>query len=675
MQGAGDSNLTKALILAARKAGKDSKVSLPTSLSSLLDGLDAVKLALPDFISRHYEEAIKLPDGPEKEYRLYQKDLILENILPELVQEAERRRAYYSKLTTLAKKREEIERCKDYKHFFSHWAYTFDPKNLLLAKAVPFKLFPFQEELLDKFYDVTFVNPRPLLVAKSREMGLSWLGTCFIVWAAFFGKPGIAIHLGSMTEAAVESQGNLASLFGKIIYQLNCLPDFLEANYSYSFGKVISTKGQSVITGQAPVPGFSRGGRYSLIWLDEFAHWPQDGVPQELSMLSAANARIYVSTPNGRNNEFYRLYSMEIEQIEAHWSKDPRKDNRWLQYQSKLYSPRAFAQEVEIDFTGSEAGLVFPHFSEPHSVITWTEFNKLYPFRVNGRPMIPSSWSRIMTHDKGATEEHRAVFLWLARPPEGDRLADSIFIYRQYMAPVRNTANSNAIAIAALETQSGERTNLRVNDLVNRRLMSHEDAQGAFTYDELSPELKMQFVRLRPGKNAGIDLMSMYMDVIDGHRSNPFRPFLQGRSRLYLIVDDEQGSLSCQGGKWIVKDPYDDRGMFRLRKEIPRYVYDEDGRIDKRPGMHDDAIDAARQAFYEMTGFLPRNRLHTDDPLAKIKEELAKLYPNADPVEMFERERRARIELERKAKSRSTAGENSLLEGVDFNHFWDLAFK
>lgn len=254
--------------------------------------------------------------------------------------------------------------------FIIDWGFTYDPRNREMA-TLPFNLFPKQVEYIEWLYD-RLTRKEDGITEKSRDMGLTWLTCAFAVWAWLFCDE-IKISFGSRKEKLVDDLGNLDSIFEKIRMYIRNVPAVFLPYYTNANGqkkqyeekkdatylKIINHQTGSSITGEAG-DNVGRGGRSTLYFVDEAAFIPRfDSVLAALSQNS--DVKIYVSTPNGTGNAFYRMrVSDEYPVFTFHWRDDPRKDQAWYDNQKKTLDPVIVAQEIDIDYAAAVDGICIP---------------------------------------------------------------------------------------------------------------------------------------------------------------------------------------------------------------------------------------------------------------------------------------------------------------------------
>ena len=571
--------------------------SLPTALSSALNDCIEAPRRLPQQL-KHLEAAKTIaPSDIDKDYIDWKME-VLEKRVTLGAKEARRRLKLIESLDTPSAQLIEKERCADDTlYWFNNWAWTVDQREPLMP-TMPFILFEFQQETIKWWEDLIFVKSGSGYLDKSRDQGISWLICAFSDKHWLFLDRFEALF-GSRTEDLVDANGRLDSLFEKLRFQLRMLPTWmLPEGFDWSrdsnFKRIVNPASGSVLVGEAPTTNFARSGRYLYIVPDELAFWPHSGYQAWGAMSQSSNSRLVITTPAGLNNQAAELkFKSDIPQKSIHWRRHPWKDQRWYDFQGKTMNRELRAQELDLDYEAAQAGRIFPMYDELRTVITKSEFCEYWGLESF---KIPDNWLRGMALDRGSTEDHRCVSLWVARPAEGCPLRDCVFVYRHFMPEVGATPRQVAKGIRMLESTWKE------YDLVNAmRLMSHEAKDWRDTFIK---EHALPFEPWETDYNAGISQLQNYFEVRWSIR-HPFKSsYLKGAPRIFFIVDDDQGKtlrrVDEQGNEtYYITAAEDDRGMARLRMEIPRYHYpvSEQGKAVSamRPfKLYDDAIDCLR---------------------------------------------------------------------------------
>lgn len=247
--------------------------------------------------------------------------------------------------------------------FIIDWGMTFDPRNVErgLPAAIPFLLFPKQEEWVNWFMD-RWRAQEPGITEKTRDMGMSWLTVALACTNCLFHN-GLVVGFGSRKEEYVDKIGSPKSLFWKARMFMDNLPaEFKggwEMNKHAPHMRIQFPETGSTITGESG-DGIGRGDRTSYYIVDESAFLER---PQlvDASLSATTNCRQDISTPNGMANPFaQRRHSGRIPVFTFHWRDDPRKSDDWYEKQVRELDPVTVAQEIDINYAASVEGVLIP---------------------------------------------------------------------------------------------------------------------------------------------------------------------------------------------------------------------------------------------------------------------------------------------------------------------------
>ena len=265
--------------------------------------------------------------------------------------------------------------CKNDPIFFiNNFCWTFDPRKT--PSKIPFELYDFQKTDIVNNIKYALDNKEPLHIVKSRDMGLSWVLAAFFAWCLLF-KEGFAGTIGSRKESEVDDQ-TLHSFIPKIAFIIEKLPYWMRGAFdkkkNRSYMKISHPDTGSFIRGEGG-DNMGRGGRSTLFFADEFAFVPRSSTVME-AISQNTDVPIFGSTPNGKGNEFARIYfDKKVKSVSIPYSKHPHKDEVWFKKQQVLMTEEQIAQELLCSFTKSVKGRVFPQFDyEKH-----TKFNTYSP--------------------------------------------------------------------------------------------------------------------------------------------------------------------------------------------------------------------------------------------------------------------------------------------------------
>ena len=224
---------------------------------------------------------------------------------------------------------------------------------------VPFKLYPFQEKLIDNFHKNRFnICKMPRQTGKSTTV-VSYL----LHYAVFNDNVNIAILANKASTAR--------DLLQRLQLAYENLPKWMQQGIiSWNKGSLELENG-SKISANSTSSSAVRGGSYNIIFLDEFAfipnHIADDFFASVYPTISSGQSTkvIVVSTPRGMNH-FYRMWHdsergrNEYVPTDVHWSEVPGRDSKWKEQTIANTSEQQFKVEFECEFLGSVDTLVNP---------------------------------------------------------------------------------------------------------------------------------------------------------------------------------------------------------------------------------------------------------------------------------------------------------------------------
>lgn len=243
--------------------------------------------------------------------------------------------------------------------FINDWGCTYDPRNLEIGQpaTVPFLLFPRQREWIE-WAVARWQSREPGVTAKSRDMGISWLGMSLFCTLCIFHDQ-LALGVGSRKLELVDKLGDPKTLFWKARKFIELLPPEFVGGWS-SKENLITFANGSTIAGEGG-DDIGRGGRTAIYMVDEAA-FLQRPESVDAALSQTTNCRLDVSTPNGAANPFAQKVQgwPDHRVFRFHWRDDPRKDEAWYAKQQETLDPVVLAQEVDMDFTASVVGVLIP---------------------------------------------------------------------------------------------------------------------------------------------------------------------------------------------------------------------------------------------------------------------------------------------------------------------------
>ena len=247
--------------------------------------------------------------------------------------------------------------------FINTFCWTYSPKTEV--KHLPFILFEFQEEAIRWFID-RIEKGEDAFAEKSRDMGASWIFFVYVTLWYWLFTEGSSFLIGSYKEALVDD-GTPASLFGKIEYTLESLPNWLLPNrfnkkQHKNKLKLINPANGNVIRGDTMNSEFGRGCRETAILFDELGFWDYSKGAWE-GTKDSTNCRLANSTPNGYNY-YAMIREMPINIHTMHWRSHPFKDEQWYTFEKATRTEESLAQEIDISYTKSLEGKVYPDWND-----------------------------------------------------------------------------------------------------------------------------------------------------------------------------------------------------------------------------------------------------------------------------------------------------------------------
>ena len=224
---------------------------------------------------------------------------------------------------------------------------------------VPFEMYDYQKDMIHKFNDNRFV-----ICKMPRQTGKSTTIISFLLHYILFNE--------STNVAILANKGAVArELLSRLQLAYEHLPKWLQQGVViWNKGNIEVENGSKVIA-SATSSSAVRGSSFNIIFLDEFAHVPQNIAEQFFTSVyptisSGESTKVLiVSTPLGLNM-FYKMW-VEAEEgrseyvpIEVHWSEMPGRDGKWKEQTIKNTSEVQFTQEFECEFVGSTYTLIAP---------------------------------------------------------------------------------------------------------------------------------------------------------------------------------------------------------------------------------------------------------------------------------------------------------------------------
>ena len=250
----------------------------------------------------------------------------------------------------------EFLKCKDDPVYF---AKSYIKIVSLDEGLVPFNMYDFQEEMVDRFHKNRFN------IAKlPRQTGKSTTVVSYLLHYIIFNDN---VNIGILANKASTSRELLSRL--QLAYEN--LPRWMQHGIlAWNKGNVELENGSKILAASTSSSAV-RGMSFNIIFLDEFAFVPNHIAEQFFSSVyptissGKSTKVIIISTPNGMNM-FYKLWHdaelgrNEYTTTEVHWSQVPGRDAVWKEQTIANTSQRQFTQEFECEFLGSVDTLIAP---------------------------------------------------------------------------------------------------------------------------------------------------------------------------------------------------------------------------------------------------------------------------------------------------------------------------
>lgn len=166
---------------------------------------------------------------------------------------------------------------------------------------------------------------------KSRDMGASWLVMAIFVWLWMFYEM-MSLLVVSRKEDLVDARDDPDCLMWKMDFIIKNQPFWLRPNMGQFDRRHLHCRNPmtgSVIDGTATTGDVARGGRRTVMFIDEYAAFPLDDGYAILAATQAVSySRFFASTPKGAAGAFYDIMhdpSMDFHKFRLHWSEHPIK--------------------------------------------------------------------------------------------------------------------------------------------------------------------------------------------------------------------------------------------------------------------------------------------------------------------------------------------------------------
>jgi phage terminase large subunit len=250
-----------------------------------------------------------------------------------------------------------LARCaKNIVYFVNEFCSTYDPRET--PSVLPFSLFDKQADFLH-WLQRCEADETDGVAEKCRDVGFTWLCAAYAVHGWLF-RAGFKCGFGSRKLDLVDKLGDPDCIFEKIRFLIDNLPRWmLPREYSLGYCKIVNEDNAATITGEGG-DQIGRGGRSSIYFVDEAA-FLERSQRVDAALSQTSRCKIWVSTPNGMGNAFYRKrFSGVYPVFTFRWQDDPRKGEEWYEKQKRTLDAITLAQEIDIDYSASVEGICIP---------------------------------------------------------------------------------------------------------------------------------------------------------------------------------------------------------------------------------------------------------------------------------------------------------------------------
>jgi hypothetical protein len=227
---------------------------------------------------------------------------------------------------------------------------------------------------LDEFWDA-FDARSQIVLAKSRRMMASWISCAGFLYELLLVPNWMGLVVSQKQEKV--DDGTWGSLIGKVKFMYDRLPDWMRRDMplEFNFCRVRNPVTGGALKGETSAPDAGRGPGFSRALMDEAAMISKGEAVFGGLRSACPEGLILASTPNGKGNVFYRLYSQDSKHrttIRLHWSQHPERkcdcvgEHRgcWYAREREDLTPLQVARELDISFESSVAGRVWYGWSD-----------------------------------------------------------------------------------------------------------------------------------------------------------------------------------------------------------------------------------------------------------------------------------------------------------------------
>jgi len=217
--------------------------------------------------------------------------------------------------------------------YINAFCWTYAPKLYPKTPVMPFITYAFQDEAILTIADC-IDSGRDFAMPKSRDMGASWMGLSVFEWFWHFRDYQTFLLVSRNEDYVDKRGNPKSLFWKIDFihqYQPNwLLPEGRWLGFKDPNRKILHLANAvtgSVIDGESTTGDVARGDRRTAIFIDEYAAFGlDDGFRVLKSTRDATDCRGFNSTPQGANNAFYEVvHNTAAEIVRLHWSEHPEK--------------------------------------------------------------------------------------------------------------------------------------------------------------------------------------------------------------------------------------------------------------------------------------------------------------------------------------------------------------
>jgi hypothetical protein len=263
-------------------------------------------------------------------------------------------------------RREVLQRCdEDILYWFDNFAWTLDPREE--HSELAFILYEGKQIEFVEWLEDLLANPRDGFVHKCRDVGATSMVLNWILYHWLFDDYFNA-RVGSRKEDYVDKTGDPDTLFYKVDYTFERLPDWMVPNEwnedrFRSHMKLARPDNSNSIVGESANPSFARGGRQKVVLFDEIGFWNYAKASWQ-SAGDVTEIRLAMTTPppTGKSSFAYKLLQGKegnIDTFEFSWRDIPTKTEEWFSNERDRRSKEELEREVLKSYSGTVEGKVY----------------------------------------------------------------------------------------------------------------------------------------------------------------------------------------------------------------------------------------------------------------------------------------------------------------------------